>query len=136
MIEQRTHFRALLVILLLSLTCPMASAADNEEKLWMATPLTAEKSFTPLIEGPACDKLGNIYAVSFEKDPTIGKITPDGKGEIWLTMPGKSLGNGIVFDKAGLMYVADYPAHNVLRIDPANKQVSVFAHEPKMNQPN
>src|SRR6185295_11338525 len=50
--------------------------------------------------------------------------------------PGKSVGNGIVFDRKGFMYIADYVGHNVLKIDPKTKAVSVFAHEPKMNQPN
>jgi sugar lactone lactonase YvrE len=120
-------------ILLASLL--LAAGADGE-KLYVATPLTAEKSFTPGIEGPACDAAGNVYAVSLEKAANIGRVTPDGKLEVWVTLPGKSAGNGIVFDKAGQMYVADYVGHNVLKIDPATKKVTVFAHEPKMNQPN
>lgn len=111
-------------------------AADKKDKLFTSTPLTKEKLFTAGIEGPACDGDGNIYAVCFQKDQTIGKVTPAGKGEIWVTLPGKSAGNGIVFDKAGMMYVADYGAHNVLKIEPATKKISVFAHEPKMHQPN
>ena len=107
-----------------------------EEKLWLATPLTEEKKFTAGIEGPACDRLGNIFAVCYEKDHTIGKVTPAGQGEVWVSLGEKSAGNGIVFDQAGQMYVADYTGHNVLKIDPASKAISVFAHEPKMNQPN
>ena len=107
-----------------------------EELLWVAKPLTAEKSFTAGVEGPACDLAGNVYAVCFEKNHTIGKVTPAGQGELWLTLPAGSSGNGIVFDKAGMMYVADYTAHQVLKIDPATKQLTVLAHEPKMNQPN
>ena len=34
------------------------------------------------------------------------------------------------------MYVADYVEHNVLKIDPKTKKISVLAHEPRMNQPN
>jgi sugar lactone lactonase YvrE len=114
------------------LHCTLAFA----EELWVATPLTKDKDFTAGIEGPACDKQGNIFAVCFGKDFTIGKVTPEGKGEIWLTLEDKSAGNGIVFDKAGQMYVADYGAHKVLKIDPATKKITVLAHEPKMNQPN
>src|SRR5205807_2054752 len=66
----------------------------------------------------------------------IGKITPDGKGEVFVELPGKSTGNGIVFDRKGIMYVADYVGHNVLRIDPQTRTVTVFAHNDKMNQPN
>ena len=63
-------------------------------------------------------------------------MTPDGKTEVWVELPGKSTGNGIVFDKKGAMYVADYAGHNVLKIDMKTKKVEVFAHEPKMSQPN
>ncbi len=112
-----------------------AVPADGE-KLFTATPLTAEGSFTEGIEGPACDAEGNVYAVNFARQQTIGRVSPDGKGEVWVTLPGKSTGNGIVFDRKGMMYVADYVGHNVLRIDPRTRKVSVFAHEDKMNQPN
>lgn len=117
----------------------LALAGDKKketEKLFVAKPFTADNSFTPGIEGPNCDKAGNVYVVNFAKDQTIGKVTPDGMGEIFVTLPGKSTGNGIVFDKAGFMYVADYKGHNVLKIDLATKKIEVFAHNAKMNQPN
>ncbi|MBK9171270.1 MAG: SMP-30/gluconolactonase/LRE family protein [Bryobacterales bacterium] len=114
----------------------MLLLAMAAEALFIATPLTAPHSFTPEIEGPGVDRAGNIYAVSFERKPTIGRVTPDGKAEVWLEMPEGSLGNGIRFDRAGQMYVADYTGHNVLRIDPATRKITVFAHEPSMNQPN
>lgn len=110
--------------------------AAEKDKLFVATPLTAEKAFTAGIEGPACDAKGNIYVVNFAKQQTIGKITPQGKGEVFVVLPGTSTGNGIVFDRKGLMYVADYVGHNILRIDPATRKVTVFAHNNKMYQPN
>jgi sugar lactone lactonase YvrE len=131
----RPLFSRLVPLLALPLVL-LGLGADKKDKPFVATPLTAEKAFTAGIEGPGCDAAGNIYVVNFEKDQTIGKITPDGKGEIWVTLPGKSTGNGIVFDRKGMMYVADYVGHNVLRIDPATRKVTVFAHEDKMNQPN
>src|ERR1051325_2590787 len=111
-------------------------AAEKPEALFVATPLTEEGAFTEGIEGPACDAQGNIYAVNFARQQTIGKTTPDGKSEVFVTLPGKSTGNGIVFDPAGTMYVADYVGHNVLRIDMKTREISVFAHNDKMNQPN
>jgi len=63
-------------------------------------------------------------------------VTPAGKAEVFVTLPGKSTGNGIVFDRQGFMYVADYAVHNVLQIDIKTKEITVYAHEPKMNQPN
>src|SRR5262249_7279744 len=97
---------------------------------------TEEKSFTAGIEGPACDAKGDIFVVNFAKQQTIGRVTPEGKGEVWVTLPGKSTGNGIVFGADGTMYVADYVGHNVVAIDRKTKKIVVCAHEPKMNQPN
>ena len=110
-----------------------ASAADE---LWKATALTPEKAFTAGIEGPATDAKGNIYAVNYARQGTIGRTTPDGKTEVYVELPEGSVGNGIRFDRAGVMYVADYMKHNVLKVDPKTKQVSVFAHEDGMSQPN
>src|SRR5262250_258520 len=116
-------------LLILAALC--GTRADDREKLFVASPLTKDREFTEGIEGPACDAAGNVYAVNYEKQGTIGKVTPDGKGEVWLTLPGKSVGNGIVFDKKGFMYIADYVGHNVLKVDMKTKAISVFAHEPK-----
>ena len=104
--------------------------------LFTARPLTVPGEFTPGIEGPACDVEGNIYAVNFARQQTIGKTTPAGKSEIFLTLPSNSTGNGIVFGWDGMMYVADYTGHNVLRIDPNTRKLAMFAHEDRMNQPN
>lgn len=124
--------KALIFPLLWSVS--LACAAD--EPLFTSTPLTAEGAFTPGIEGPACDAAGNIYAVAFADKRNIGKVTPDGKAELFVTLPEGSTGNGIRFGRDGTMYVADYTGHNVLRVDMKTRAVSVFAHEPKMNQPN
>jgi len=110
--------------------------AQADSPQFVATPLTQPNQFTAGIEGPQCDRDGNIYAVNFSKDQTIGRVTPDGHGEVFVTLPGKSTGNGIVFDRQGRMYVADYVEHNVLRIDMKTKKIEVFAHEDDMNQPN
>lgn len=109
---------------------------QNNETLFVATPLTEVESFTPGIEGPACDAAGNVYAVNFKEQHTIGKVTPDGKAEVYLTLSDGSIANGIRFDRDGFMYIADYTNHNVLKVDPKTKNISVFAHESKMNQPN
>ena len=40
---------------------------------------TGENGFTSGIEGPACDAIGNLYAVNFERQHTVGKVTPEGE---------------------------------------------------------
>src|SRR5262249_23609554 len=50
----------------------------KQKPLFVAKPLTAEGSFTDGVEGPACDAEGNIYAVNFAREQTIGKVRPDG----------------------------------------------------------
>ena len=114
----------------------LAAAGKNADELFVAQPLTPDNAFTTGIEGPNCDKDGNIYAVNYEKQGTIGRVTPDGKAEVFVELPNGSIGNGIVFGRDGTMYVADYKNHNVLAIDTTTKAVRVFAHEPTMNQPN
>src|SRR6185503_10189081 len=112
------------------------AGGEAKEMLFTSEPFTPEKSFTEGIEGPACDRRGNVYAVNYERQGTIGRTTPGGKSEVFVELPNGSIGNGIRFDRRGMMYVADYVNHNVLRVDPKTREVSVFAHEPQMNQPN
>jgi gluconolactonase len=116
-----------------ALLAGVGAAVDDPD---VASPLTHPGEFTPGIEGPSCDASGAIFAVNFGEQGTIGRVTPDGRGEVFVRLPGESVGNGIVFDREGLMYVADYVGHNVLRIDPETRAIEVFAHEPRMNQPN
>ncbi len=107
-----------------------------EEPLWVARPVTMPGEFTGGIEGPACDKAGNIFAVNFGRQGTIGRVTPSRVGGVFITLPEGSVGNGIRFDKDGSFFVADYPQHNILHVDPKTKKVTTLAHNPKMNQPN
>ena len=125
-----------LAALLLPGVGPDETAQAAEEKLFVARSLTAENSFTTGIEGPACDARGNIYAVNFDRQQTIGRVTPDGKGEVFVELSGKSTGNGIVIGRDGTLFVADYVGHNILRIDPKSRAVSGLAHDDRMNQPN
>ncbi len=101
-----------------------------------STDFTQEGGFTDGIEGPATDYLGNIYAVNYEKNGTIGKVTPDGKCSLFLTLPEGSIGNGIRFGDKDQMFVADYTNHNVLEVNMLDNSITVFAHQPEANQPN
>jgi len=106
------------------------------DELFVAHPLTAENMFTAGIEGPACDAAGVIYAVNLQEQGTIARVTPKGVARIAFRLPGASVGNGIRFDHDGAMYIADYVNHNIFRLPRDHRQLSVFAHEDGMNQPN
>jgi gluconolactonase len=125
----------MLVRVLVAASVMLPCAVGTAEDLFKAAPLPVQ-GFTAGIEGPACDAAGNLYAVAFQKAENIGIVTPEGKAEVFVELPDKGTGNGIVFDKAGMMYVAEYTGHNVLRIDPKTKAITKFAHEDRMNQPN
>ncbi len=122
------------IILLLLIICSQLTFPQQE--LFTSRVLTDSGLFTPGIEGPACDKDGNIYAVNFDKKGTIGKVTPYGNCSLFVELPEGSVGNGIRFNSKGEMLIADYTQHNILKVDMNTKEISVFANEPKMNQPN
>jgi len=101
-----------------------------------STDFTSKNSFTEGIEGPATDYLGNIYAVNFTAQGTIGKTSPDGKTTLFVKLPNNSIGNGIRFGTKHQMFVADFVNHNILEIDMNTKDIRVFAHDSTANQPN
>ena len=104
--------------------------------LFVSAILTPVNSFTNGVEGPGVDANGNLYAVNYHHQGTIGKITPAGEASIFVELPEGSIGNGIRFNRHGDMLIADYTKHNVLKVDMATKNITVFANEPKMSQPN
>lgn len=97
---------------------------------------TSEGTFTKGIEGPAVDKEGNLYAVNFGEQGTIGKVTSENNASLFVTLPEGSIGNGIRFNSNGDMLIADYPKHNILKVNMQDQSISVYAHEDRMNQPN
>lgn len=112
---------------------PISSPVDTSDH---ATDFTPEGEFTSGIEGPATDKEGFTYVVNFAQQGTIGRVSPEGESEHFVDLPAGSVGNGIRISREGWLFVADYTGHNVLKIDPESREISVFAHEAAMNQPN
>jgi len=106
------------------------------QELFVSSELTPAKSFTSGAEGPAVGLTGIVYAVNYAKQGTIGQVTADGKSGLFLELPSGSIGNGIRFDSKGNMLIADYTKHNILKVNMVTKAVSVFAHNPRMSQPN
>lgn len=125
-----------LIIVFSGLSCKETRSFSSIE-LFKPVALMPVNSFTSGIEGPAVDKNGLLYAVNFSKEGTIGKtITSSGHSEIFIELPNGSIGNGIRFSSKGEMFIADYVNHNILKVNMGTKLLSVFAHEPRMSQPN
>ena len=125
------------LIIMLLLACSETKKMPVTQELFKSSVFTPVNSFTSGAEGPAVDKDGILYAVNFSKEGTIGKVMPSSaEGSVFIELPNGSVGNGIRFSSKGDMFIADYTNHNVLKVDMSTKQLSVFAHEPRMNQPN
>ncbi len=125
-----------ITVLLVVMVGVVSGQAVAPSPLFIATPLTQVGVFTSGIEGPACDVDGNVYAVNYERQGTIGRIRPDGSGEIYVELPQGSVGNGIRFGSQREMYVADYVGHNVFEVQLRSRAITIYSHDDNMNQPN
>ena len=114
----------------------LAMVAGSCQQVYKSEDFTGENVFTAGIEGPAVDAAGFIYAVNFAEEGTIGRVDSLGNASLFARLPGSSVGNGIRFDSAGNMYIADYVNHNVLRIATGSREAEVYAHHDSLNQPN
>lgn len=117
-----------------------AGTALAAEPLYAARDVVEDGAFSAGIEGPAVGPDGALYAVSFGRDGTIGRVEFDADGhsstELFATLPEGSTGNGIRFGADGGMFIADYTSHNILRIAPGQRDARVFARLPGAHQPN
>ena len=105
------------------------------EAFYKSKVLTEPAGFPSGIEGPAVEN-GILYAVNYGKPGTIGQITKSGETSLFVDLPEGSTGNGIRFNSRGEMLIADYTGHNILKVDMQTKEISVYAHNDAMNQPN
>lgn len=101
-----------------------------------STDFSPEGAFTPGIEGPAVNPEGQLFAVNFQEEGTIGYVNEEGKGEIFLRLPEGSIGNGIRFDIEGNMFIADYAAHKIYKVEAGTRAPVIWAQDSTMNQPN
>lgn len=123
-------------LVLLLLVCAVVLAGVAQDAPYQAKDFTSDHVFTGGIEGPAVDRNGTLYAVNYQEQGTIGMVHSDGSAELFVKLPAGSVGNSIRFRSDGTMLVADYKSHNLLTVDMKTKAVSVWVHEPRMNQPN
>ena len=133
-VQATKQFQPLIALLFFfALYIFLNACSSNTYTIFWSSP---DGEWTSGVEGPAVDVNGNLYAVNFKEQGTIGIITPDGKSEIFVHLPEGSIGNGIRFNSDGNFYVADYTNHNILEVNTQSRKISVYAHDDKMNQPN
>ncbi len=116
------------LVIVLTVSCSTAKRHSRD--------FTPEFAFTEGIEGPAVNAEGDLYAVNYQRQGTIGRVRPDGRAEIFLSLPEGSIGNGIRFDTSGNMFIADYMAHRLYRVSNGQHTPEVWAEDSRMNQPN
>lgn len=117
---------------LLCLSCsPVRYVADSH-----SVDFTAENLFSQNIEGPAFDKSGTLYVVNFQTNGTVGRVNMDGSVKLFVTLPDSSNGNAIQFNSKNEMLIADWPRHNILRVNMATQQIDTLCHNNQFNQPN
>src|SRR4051794_29536910 len=119
------------------LAAMLGVAAVAEPALFESRQLTPSGEYTSGIEGPAVDAKGNLFVVNYQRQGTIGRLTPGASAsELFAELPPGSIGNGIRFDRDGRMYVADYKNHNVLVFETGQNQPQLYFHADEFNQPN
>jgi gluconolactonase len=136
MFENISQMKPLSLTLMLICSVLFTNAQDANTPLFKSSAFTALNGFTKGIEGPAVDRSGILYVVNFAKEGTIGQVKPDGSASLFVELPNGSIGNGIRFDSKGNMLIADYTNHNILKVNMLTKEISVFAHNSNMSQPN
>ena len=133
--------RIMLFITIITMTGCAVPLTENEV-LNQSMDWVTDGVFTQGIEGPAVALDGSLYAVNYQKNGTIGRVSGKNKVAQFIELPSDSIGNGIRFDKQGNMYIADYVNHNILIVNTDKlsgsliNKVNVYAHSPLMNQPN
>jgi sugar lactone lactonase YvrE len=108
-----------------------------QTSLFESRQLTPSREYTFGIEGPAVDAAGTLYVVNYQKQGTIGKVSPgEAHSEIYAELPPGTIGNAIRFSRDGRMYVADYKLHNVFVFERDQSEPRIYFHSDQFNQPN
>lgn len=77
-------------------------------------------------EGPAFDSKKNLFFVNYERNGTIGRLSPDGNVNVWVTLPSPSMAFGLKSDVHDNILAADMNGKRLLRIAP-DKNITVLA---------
>ena len=125
----------ILIILILQLV--FCVSCNKKEVQYQSRDLVFVGEFTTELEGPAIDQEGNLYFVNPTHSGSVGKVDTEGNFSLFIEhLPEGSTANGIRFGQDQSMYLADYTGHNVLKVNLLTKEVSVYAHDSLLNQPN
>ena len=108
----------------------------KEIQIINSTDFCSDSLFTSGIEGPAIDKEGNIYAVNFKKEGTIGKLSPKGDTSLFLSLPSPSIGNSIRFTSNNQFIIADYIGHVIWTYTLKTMKLDTLVYLPNAHQPN
>jgi streptogramin lyase len=128
--------RSIETIFAFALSCSVISSAATQT-LFGSTRLTPPGEYTKQIEGPAVDAAGTLYVPNFQRDGTIGKVSPGSShSELFTKLPVGSIVSGTRFDLSGRMYLADWKGHNVFVIEPGQTNPQVYFHAGTFHQPN
>jgi signal peptidase len=131
-----TTARAPVLAVLAALTAAPGSTAA-EPALFESRQVTPSGEYTSGIEGPAIDAGGTLFVANFQRQGTIGKLSPGAaRSELFAVLPTGSIGNGIRFDREGRMYVADFKNHKVFVFERGQTVPRVYFHSDRFNQPN
>lgn len=127
-----------LAALALALTALLAAAdwPPARTPFYASRPLTTPGRFTKNAEGPEFTRDGRLFAVNCEREGTICEVYPDGRVEVFVSLPDGSTANAIRETSSGALMLADYTGHNILRLDVATRRVTTFVHDDRFNQPN
>ena len=121
----------LTTLLIICLSC------EQKEVQYQSQDLVFVGQYTSGLEGPAVDQDGNLYFVNPTHSGSVGKVDTEGNFSLFIEhLPEGSTANGIRFGQDQSMYLADYTGHNVLKVNLQSKEVSVYAHDSLLNQPN
>jgi gluconolactonase len=125
-----------LAIVMAAVSCKPSAERGDSQNLFRSSEFTPAGSFTSGAEGPAVDENGNLYAVNFAHEGSIGRITSGGQAGIFAELPEGSTGNGIRFDSHGNMFIADYMGHKIYKVERFSNQLVIHADLTHMKQPN
>ncbi len=130
-------FIFILSILILVSCYDIGPSQHDNVKSTVVSEIISDTVFTEGIEGPAMSSKGDLFIVNFNREGTIGILKRDSsRFELYVKLPGGSIGNGIRFDAKDNMYIADYKNHNILFIENGTKDVQVYCTNKLINQPN